>query len=233
MTVRREPPSPSFALGALELVPDVSGALYAPDERAVIVADLHFEKGSALARRGSLLPPYDSRETLSRLGVMLARLKPKTVIALGDTWHDGGGHARMDAVDAEAFAALRLGREWVLITGNHDPEPPRDLGAQVHHELMLKGVILRHQPSASPLGPEIAGHLHPAAKVSGRGRSVRRKCFMTSATRCILPAFGAYAGGLNVLDKAFRPLFAPSDFTAHVMGADRIYAISPALLLPD
>jgi len=233
MTTDEQPLAPFFSLGGLTLIPDPSGALYAPDEQLLVVADLHFEKGSAFAKRGSLLPPYDTRETLRRLKLVVDRLIPKTVIALGDTWHDGGGHVRMDAEDIENFALLRQGIDWVFIAGNHDPEPPRDLGASVAYETSLKGVLFCHEPSVQSHQPQISGHLHPAAKVRGSGRAVRRKCFLTSDTRCILPAFGAYAGGLNVLDPAFSPFFQRAPFTTHVLGRDRVYAVGPASLLPD
>ncbi len=225
--------SPAFQLGALALVPDLSGALHAPDKRLLIVADLHFEKGSALARRGSMLPPYDSRETLARLAALVLRLKPKTIIALGDTWHDRGGHSRMDSSDEEVFAGLRQGIDWVFIAGNHDPEPPPELKGSAMQEMVLGGVTFRHEPDSRVETPEIAGHLHPAAKVKGRGRSVRRKCFVSNQSRCILPAFGAYTGGLNVLDPAFRPFFSDSGFKAHLIGERRVYGIGPLSLLPD
>ena len=233
MTTLEVPVLSEFRLGDLICIPDPSGALWIPSEQLLVVADLHFEKGSAFARRGSFLPPYDSRETLARLARLTTRLKPKTILALGDTWHDGGGNDRMDRDDAEAFAQLRHGVDWIFITGNHDPEPPRDLGATVADAFTLKGVTFRHEPDLLASLPEIAGHLHPAAKVKGRGRAVRRKCFIANEARCILPAFGSYAGGLNVLDEAFRPLFQRGNFTTHVLGADRAYAVGPALLLPD
>jgi hypothetical protein len=233
MTNEQQPLASRISLGELTFVPDVSGALYAPEDHLLVIADLHFEKGSAFAKRGAMLPPYDTRETLRRLRMAVERLKPKTVIALGDTWHDGGGYGRMDAEDVEAFGLLRQDIDWVFISGNHDPEPPRDLGATVARELMIKGVSFCHEPSVQSHQPQISGHLHPAAKVRGRGRSVRRKCFVASGTRCILPAFGAYAGGLNVLDPAFAPYFAYGQFTTHLLGADRVYAVGPSSLLPD
>ena len=219
MTTLEAPQLSEFRLGDLICIPDPSGALWIQSEQLLVVADLHFEKGSAFARRGSLLPPYDSRETLARLARLTARLKPKTILALGDTWHDGGGNGRMDFDDAEAFAMLRQGVDWIFIAGNHDPEPPR--------------VTFRHEPDILTTTPEIAGHLHPAAKVRGRGRAVRRKCFISNEMRCILPAFGSYAGGLNVLDPAFDPLFARNGFITHLISADRVYVIGPASLEPD
>src|SRR5215208_5061498 len=110
-------------LAGTELLADPSGALYWPDEGALIVADLHLEKGSALAKRGMLLPPYDTAATLARLARLIARWTPRLVIALGDSFHDADGHARMAASDRVALAALQRSRDWLWIAGNHDPHP--------------------------------------------------------------------------------------------------------------
>jgi len=225
--------NPLLMIGKLSVIADPSGALFAPDEGLLIVSDLHFEKGSSLARRGSMLPPYDSRDTLLRLSAVIDRLKPKSIIALGDTWHDRHGHDRMSSDDLDLFATLRRGIDWILITGNHDPDPPRDLGASVLHEIEIAGVTFRHEPNPQTVEPEIAGHLHPAAKIRGKGRSIRRKCFISNKRRCILPAFGTYTGGLNVLDTAFIPLFPMRDFVTHIVSTDQIYAVGPHSLVTD
>ena len=219
------------ALGSVACALDLSGALYLPDEAALVVADLHLEKGSSLARRGSLLPPYDTRTTLLALGDAIERHNPRRVIALGDSFHDVGGPDRLDGGDAAALAALQAGREWVWITGNHDPSLPPAIGGDVVEELAVAELTLRHAPQASP-ACELAGHLHPVGKVVRRGGGVRRRCFVTDGRRCVMPAFGAYAGGLNVCDPVFQPLF-PKGFTAHVIGGERLFAIGRALLCAD
>jgi DNA ligase-associated metallophosphoesterase len=206
----------------LEAFPE--GVLWWADERLLAVADLHFEKGSSFARRGQLLPPYDTADTLSRLARLVARLDPRIVVALGDSFHDDGGPARLSPRDRDSLAALQAGRDWVWIAGNHDPAAPAGL-AGAHVETFAIGrVVFRHEPSRRPVPGEIAGHLHPAARVVGRGRSVRRRCFVGDGARLILPAFGAYAGGLNVLDPAFDGLFA-HPLRAFVLGAERVYPV--------
>ncbi len=220
-------------VGPLDFVADVSGALVLPEDRLLLVADLHLEKGSAYARRGIFLPPYDSRATLASLAAALARWRPARVIVLGDTLHDRGAMERIDPADIAALRAMQAGIDWLWLSGNHDPAPPAGLGGSVARELAYGGVTLRHEPSAAEQGPEIAGHLHPAGKVRGGGRSLRRRCFAANGRRCVLPAFGAYAGGLNVLDAAFRPLFADAAFTAHMLGAGRVYAVPSSALAPD
>jgi DNA ligase-associated metallophosphoesterase len=230
---RRAADAATIRVGPLDFVADVSGALVLPEDRLLLVADLHLEKGSAFARRGIFLPPYDSRATLASLASALARWRPARVIVLGDTLHDGGAMDRIDPADLAALRALQSGIDWLWLSGNHDPSPPAGLGGSVARELAYAGVTLRHEPSAEEPGPEIAGHLHPAGKVRGGGRSLRRRCFAANGRRCVLPAFGAYAGGLNVLDAAFRPLFQGAAFTAHVLGAGRVYAVSSSMLAPD
>ncbi|WP_332683664.1 ligase-associated DNA damage response endonuclease PdeM [Bosea sp. (in: a-proteobacteria)] len=221
----------AFMLGRLALVPDLSGALYLPEERTLVVADLHLEKGSAYAARGVLLPPYDSAATLALLGATILRYQPTRVIALGDSFHDSGAQARLDRHSLDMLQGLQRGRDWLWITGNHDPAIGRAMGGEVLAGLALGDVSLRHEPSAAG-APEIAGHLHPAARVRMRGRALRRRCFALSATRCVMPAMGAYAGGLNVRDAAFMPLF-QSGLSAHLIGDGRLFRIDRRLLLPD
>ena len=200
------------------------GALWWADERLLVVADLHFEKGSSFARRGQLVPPYDTAETLAGLSRLIDRLDPATVIALGDSFHDGNGAARMAPHDHAALAGLQRGRKWIWIAGNHDPAPPVGVAGDHLDSLAFGRLVFRHEPSVGPTAGEIAGHLHPAARVAGRGRTVRRRCFVGDGERLVLPAFGAYAGGLNILDRAFGDLFA-RPLQAFVLGKDRVYAV--------
>jgi DNA ligase-associated metallophosphoesterase len=220
-----------IALGGLAAILDLSGAVYLPDEDTLLVADLHFEKGSSFARRGMLLPPYDTRETLSALGEVVGRLSPRRVVALGDSFHDIGGPDRLGAEERRALDEVQAGRDWVWVTGNHDRELPETVGGEVVAQMEIGALVLRHEPEPGACA-EIAGHLHPVGKVVLRGRGVRRRAFLTDGSRCVMPAFGAYAGGLNACDAAFKPLF-PTGFTAHLIGADRIYAIGRAMLCRD
>lgn len=219
-------------LGRLALVPDLSGALWLPEERTLVVADLHLEKGSAYASRGVFLPPYDSAATLSALTAAVLRHRPRRVIALGDSFHDEPGQARLAEGCRSALRGLQQGRDWLWITGNHDRSILPRLGGDSAAAAEIAGVQLRHEPSACPEAPEIAGHLHPVAKLRLRGRALRRRCFALSPLRCIMPAMGAYAGGLNLRDRAFAPLFGQG-LSAHMLGDGRVFRIDPRLLLPD
>jgi DNA ligase-associated metallophosphoesterase len=220
-------------VGGLSFLADRSGALYFAEDRILLVADLHLEKGSAFARRGSMLPPYDSRATLAALAAVVERYDPGCIVVMGDAFHEDGADDRMDGADVEALLGLQKGRDWIWLSGNHDPRGPRRFGGAVLQSLAFGGVTLRHAPQAGAGEAEITGHLHPVGKVSLRGRAVRRRCFATDGRRCVMPAFGAYAGGLNVLDKAFSTLFDTAGFTAHILGKSRIFRVGAPMLRPD
>jgi DNA ligase-associated metallophosphoesterase len=191
---------------------------------------LHFEKGSSFAVRGQMLPPYDTHATLTRVARLVAEHKPDIIVSLGDSFHDGGGPARMDESQRALLQDLVGRADWVWVEGNHDGRAPETLGGAVRDVLHIGPLVLRHEPTGA--SGEIAGHLHPCAKVAGRGRSVRRRCFATDGQRLVMPAFGAYTGGLNVCDEAFAPIF-PDGVTALVLGKDRVLPAPYARLLPD
>jgi DNA ligase-associated metallophosphoesterase len=224
--------TPTTLVGVMGVVLEATceGALWWADEGMLVVADLHLEKGSSFARRGQLLPPYDTRETLARLARLVDRFQPRTVLALGDSFHDGEGAARLHAEDRARLAALQAGRDWVWVAGNHDPAAPAGLGGLAVDMLAVGRLTFRHEPASGRREGEIAGHLHPAARVYGRGRSARRRCFAGDGYRLILPAFGAYAGGLDVVDRAFDGLFAAETFRAFMLGDDRVYPVGPRAL---
>ena len=209
-----------------------SGALWLEAGATLVVADLHLEKGSAYAAKGQLLPPYDSRETLRRLALDVEHLAPKTIVLLGDTFHDRAGELRLCTQDTEALIAIGLGRTLVWVLGNHDSEGPRHLPGDIVEDLNFGALILRHEPQTGRQSGEVSGHLHPCTRVASRRGSVRRRCFVTDGTRMIVPAFGAYAGGLNVLDHAFEGLFS-GPLVAGALGRDRVHAIGPRSFRPD
>jgi len=218
-----------IAIAGERAVCDPSGTLYLPADRLLIVSDLHLEKGSSYARRGSFLPPYDTLATLKRLAAVIARWQPCAVISLGDSFHDAGGSGRMPAAFREHLLSLMAGRDWYWIAGNHDPVPPEGLPGHWVSELALGSLVLRHEPAQGAAG-EIAGHLHPGARIVQRGRSVRRACFACDGLRMVMPAFGSLTGSLNVLDRAFAGLFSRETLTAYMLGRDRVYPIAGALL---
>jgi hypothetical protein len=208
----------------ISFIADLSGALFWEEQSLLVVSDLHLEKGSSFARRGVLLPPYDTAATLALLGVVIARRNPRMVIALGDSFHDSDAHNRLSEADGEAIVAMQTRRDWIWISGNHDPALPSDIGGIVAHEVAIGPIAFRHEPTGA--AGEIAGHLHPKARVSTRGRSMERRCFACDGERAVMPAFGAYTGGLSIRDAAFARIFQTLGFIAHVLGDNRLHSIA-------
>ena len=227
------PAAGEIRIGAAGFVGDPVGALYWPEEGLLAVADLHLEKGSSFAARGVLLPPYDTAATLAQLGRLIARYAPRLVVALGDSFHDGDGPARISDPDRAALTALQRGRDWVWIAGNHDPQPATGIGGSFAEFLACGPILFRHAPQAGACAGEIAGHLHPVARVAQRGRTTSRRCFVGDSRRLVMPAFGAYTGGLNVRDRAFAEVFETLAFTAHMLGEGRLYPIAARRCLAD
>lgn len=194
-----------ISIAGVRLSPDRSGALWCPDARTLVIADMHLEKGSSFARQQVFLPPYDSRATLDKLAALCERYAPQRVVALGDTFHDEDGPVRLDAQSAALLRHLTARHEFVWVVGNHDPDRPDAFGGAAVAEAKLGPLTLRHIPGGGPF--ELAGHLHPCASVTVRGRRLRRRCFVADTMRCVLPAFGAYTGGLDVFHEAFGGLF--------------------------
>lgn len=221
----------AIAVCSASLLADPGGALYWPEHGVLVVADLHLEKGSSFAARGVLLPPYDTAATLARLARLVTHYAPRCVIALGDSFHDGGGPARLADADREALSIMQRGREWIWITGNHDPEPAAGIGGTFIETVTVGALTFRHLPTGA--SGEISGHLHPVARVAHRGRAVSRRCFAADATRMIMPAFGAFSGGLNIRDTMFADVFGTLAFKAHLLGDGRLYAFAAKRCLPD
>lgn len=190
-----------FAGHALHPLPE--GALWWPSRRALLVADLHLEKASSYARGGQMLPPYDSLETLTRLSTLAEAYACAEIWCLGDSYHEPAGIARLCAQSRVILARLveRCALTWIV--GNHDPAIV-GVGGRVIAGARVDGIALRHEACPDDRAPEISGHFHPKLRVSGRGRSVARRCFVCGPGKLVLPAFGALAGGLDVDHPAIR-----------------------------
>jgi uncharacterized protein len=211
-----------IALSGMDFIPDLSGALYAPDFKALLIADLHLEKGTSLARRGIHLPPYDTRESLLQLRAVLKETRPERLVFLGDSFHDAGARQRIDQSDLDTLRSITASVDTMWVTGNHDPSPPQDIGGQIAREVSLGTVTLRHEPrSLGENESEIAGHLHPAAAIHARGHRIRCRCFIADHRRMIMPAFGSYTGALSVKSDAFAGLFA--DYEVWMIGGKAVH----------
>jgi DNA ligase-associated metallophosphoesterase len=232
LAVRQDEETGEFELAGEPCRADIRGALYLVDTRVLVVSDLHLEKGAARARRGRLLPPYDTAATLTLLERSLALFDPEAVICLGDSFDDAGGASAMPALFRDRLASLMAGRDWFWIEGNHDPDPPEGLGGSTVREMAIGGLTFVHHPSAGNVQGEVAGHLHPGARIVRRGRSVRRRCFATDGARMIMPAYGAYTGALNLRDRAFAGMFREESLSAWALGSSRLYRLPGSELMP-
>lgn len=204
---------------------DPLGGLYLPETQTLVVSDLHLEKGAAFARRGMMLPPYDTIATLNILSAVITRYDPKVVVSLGDNFHDRKGSEHLPADLRSLITAMARGRDWIWINGNHDPDGTVDLPGTCTDELFYGGLVFRHEPSLISGKGEIAGHLHPSATVRRREKSVRRPCFASDGARLLMPAFGVLAGGLDLRHRAMHGLFDREALVAHLLGRDRIYSV--------
>ncbi len=223
--------SAPFHLAGERLMLDPAGALMWPAHRLLVVSDLHFEKSTSLAARGALLPPFDTRETLDLLAGFIRKYAPKIVVALGDSFHDAQGANRLQEADRTRLAAMASGCQFIWVLGNHDKTPPEGLPGEAMPEFTLGKLRFRHQAQAGRVSGEISGHFHPKATVPVRGTTVSRACFVADGYRMMLPALGAYTGGLDIGDAAIATLF-PRGGQAFLLGRERLYAFPFAATRP-
>ena len=178
----------------------VQGALYYPAQQALLVADLHLEKASWFARLGQFLPPYDSHATLTAVAADLESTGATRLFCLGDSFHDRFGCERLPSDARVLLSGLTSRLEWTWIVGNHDPGFADHCGGHIAAEVDLGGIILRHEAVRAEPRPEISGHFHPKLRLHLKGRHVSRRCFVSSSTKLIMPAFGSLTGGLDAHD---------------------------------
>jgi len=218
-------PTPVHLAGE-KLFLDPQGALFWPEQRLLAAADLHLEKGSAAATRGSLLPPWDTKTTLDRLALLVRRYAPRALVALGDSFHDRDAAARLHPHDAARLNGIVQAVErFVWVLGNHDPHPPGGVGGQATTVWIEGGLVFRHQAAPGAKPGEISGHFHPKAQVPTKGALVTRACFVCDGRKILLPALGAYTGGLDVRSPAIAKLF-PRGGRVFLLGKDRLYSFA-------
>lgn len=211
----------SFAGEEMRLVD--GRALFWPRENALLVADLHLEKGSFFARHGQMVPPYDSRATLERLALALRQTGARRVYCLGDSFHDAAGTERLEPHAAGMLDALTRATNWLWITGNHDHGAEAHPGGTRVDEAEVGGVLLRHEAVRGEIRPEISGHFHPKLFIKAHGRRVSRACLVASERRAIIPAFGALTGGMDARSPAILAALQPAEaIDALAAAGDRI-----------
>ncbi len=214
-------------LAGERLLLDPAGAFFWPAAGVLVVADLHLEKGTAAARRGSLVPPWDTGITLDRLAALLARWQPARVVLLGDSFHDRHAAARLPPAEAARLAQMAAASEFVWVSGNHDPLPPEGLRGLAVREWRHGPLAFRHQARRVPCdaAAEVCGHHHPKARVRTRAGWVSRACFVASGNRLMLPALGAYTGGLDVAHPEIAALF-PAGGQVFMLGRERLFSFA-------
>jgi DNA ligase-associated metallophosphoesterase len=210
-------------LAGERLMLDPMGALFWPNQRLLVVSDLHLEKGSSFARRGMLLPPWDTHATLDRLTLLLRRWSPDVVVALGDSFHDAAGSGRLPTTEVRRLVAMTDEHRFVWVQGNHDPTPPSGLGGDWVETHTAGPLVFRHQAIGRTDPGEVVGHHHPKATIQARTGAVSRPCFVFDGRRLMMPAFGAYTGGLDVRDPAIDRLF-PRGGRVFLLGKDRLFS---------
>jgi hypothetical protein len=210
-------------LAGQRLMLDPMGALFWPEQRLLAVSDLHLEKGSSFARRGMLLPPWDTQATIERLTLLLRRWAPATVVALGDSFHDARGSGRLPAGERDQLKAMTRAHRFVWVKGNHDPTPPDGFGGEWVATYTAGAVVFRHEAVAAADPGEVVGHHHPKATIEARTGTVSRPCFVFDGCRLMMPAFGTYTGGLDVRDPAIRRLF-PRGGRVFLLGKERLFS---------
>jgi DNA ligase-associated metallophosphoesterase len=180
-----------------DFLADPQGALWWPERRALLVADLHLEKASWYAKLGQFLPPYDSQATLAALTEIVDRTGAERLYCLGDSFHDRFGCDRLPEMARTMLLALTARLDWTWILGNHDPGFADHCGGTLMEEVEVAGLVLRHEADPRDPRPELSGHYHPKLRLQLKGRNVSRRCFVASGAKLILPAFGALTGGLD------------------------------------
>ncbi|MEM6307456.1 MAG: ligase-associated DNA damage response endonuclease PdeM [Pseudomonadota bacterium] len=180
-----------------------------PDQRVLVVSDLHLGKSGRIARRtGTLVPPYETHDTLMRLQADILTNNPATVICLGDSFDDMLASKTLAADDRDGLLKMQKGRDWIWIEGNHDPAPVT-LAGQHRSHMTIGSLTFRHIAATDCLG-EVSGHYHPKLSLSVRGRHIQRACFLYDHHRLILPAYGTYTGGLDVQAPVLQNIMAPT-----------------------
>lgn len=221
----------TIVFAGAQILLDAGGALYYPAEQLLVVADLHIEKGRSIGlhlRRP--LPPYDTRETLRRLSAAVVCYKPRTIVCLGDSFHDANALLSLEPTDRDAINLLAIDKRWIWITGNHDPFVPAGMGGEVVDQLKIGSLVFKHNYDGGT--GVVIGHFHPVAATMLGGRLLRRRCFVATKQVLIMPAFGSYTGGLNIRHPTLANLIG-TEPDVFMLGAHGVHPIDRSRLISD
>ncbi|HHS89033.1 MAG TPA: ligase-associated DNA damage response endonuclease PdeM [Rhodobacteraceae bacterium] len=216
-----------FGILGEPLIACASGVLWIADRQTLVVSDLHLGKSGRVVRRGGpMLPPVETRDTLARLETEIERTGARTVVCLGDSFDDLEAGRQLPEDEGQWLGRLQAGREWIWIEGNHDPGP-FDLGGSHLRECQIGPLTLRHIALAGDTG-EISGHYHPKFILKSHGSHISRPCFLYDAARLILPAFGAFTGGMNCHEPELRKLFGQKAFAVTIGRQAQVFPLPAA-----
>lgn len=208
------------------LVLDADLALYWPAQKMLVVSDLHLEKSTFLAQFGSAVAPYDTVDTLDRLVRLIARYRPRTLLLLGDTFHDRFAWERLqDATRAQLLAICASVGHCCFVEGNHDLGVALDPSLCFVDDYIRDGILFSHEP-ALPMMPQVVGHFHPKLRASLRGHRLSGKCFAVNEHLLIMPAFGSFTGGLDLSDEVFVRLAGVSSFQPFLVYKSEIVRVT-------
>ena len=207
-----------FYLSSTRVIADISGALFWPEKKTLVFSDLHLEKGSWFAKQNIPLPPYDTLDTLNRVEKVINCFNPSRVISLGDSFHDDTWMERISKEQTERILNLTNSYEWLWIQGNHDPSGAPSLGGINVNDYFDPPLTFRHEAKQAFADGEVSGHYHPKARIKLNRKSFSARCFISDERRVILPAFGSFTGGLNVMDRTISNFF-KDDFKVLLLGS--------------
>ncbi|MGC6537424.1 MAG: ligase-associated DNA damage response endonuclease PdeM [Candidatus Puniceispirillaceae bacterium] len=199
------------------------GTIFFPDKHYLLVSDLHLEKGAALSTAAPI-PQFDTADTLARLQTTITRFNPQKIICLGDSFHSNERAFRMPATYSDQLQKMGELAEFIWITGNHDSILPDRLPGKIYTDYQIDNLRLTHEADNLPMTPTLSGHFHPKARIKLRARHLSTRCFVQNSLNIIMPAFGSYTGGLNIIDKAFAP-FIDKQTRLYLCHDNRIYGL--------
>lgn len=195
----------TIQLNGADVVCNADGTALFDHGKMLVVSDLHLEKGRALSATAAL-PHYDTDDTLAGLEAAVEAHRPEKILFLGDSFHRSHLAEQLEDGYRARISAMAQGREMIWIVGNHDPDLPDFLPGVAAEDYVMGGIWFRHiaaDPDDGMLqGAEVSGHYHPKVKIKTRAWAVSGKCFIHDGMRMMMPAFGAYTGGLSVFDPA-------------------------------
>lgn len=194
-------------------------ALYWPERKMLVIADIHFGKAAAFRAQGVPVPRGTTTQNLDALDALLARYDTEEIVFLGDFLHARAAHAPATLAAMLVWRRRNSLVRLTLVRGNHDlraGDPAAALGIGMVDEPHTVGAFsFCHHPDVAADGYVLAGHVHPVYVLASRHDSLRLPCFLVGPGRMILPSFGAFTGGFAITPQAAERVFVSSGDAVH------------------